>query len=300
MRSNRKTLDTYYLEIFATQEDFENANEEDHAILSVLYCDRATVCPDVAQFLKENFLTTLQVQRIAPDTDIILDFYAAQGESLAYTADILFRISGKDGTQSARIDFLHSATATRNEISEIWIEYADLIREAADIHQVQPREIEILSVTVTAGLRSATFYVDETLDSSTAFLFHNCFNVEERATLQATTTTKTDVSRSTAIVGGKSQFYNQNVTKSHEVQTAPLTSDEAAWIDQLFTAHEVYRIIGGSHVPVLITDSTCEVQDGDEKLNSVKFTWRFADNRPAVSFPSSPNIFNENYNTVYS
>lgn len=51
---------------------------------------------------------------------------------------------------------------------------------------------------------------------------------------------------------------------------------------------------------VLITDSTCEVQRGDDKLNSVKFTWRFAENRPKVAVPESPGIFNDKYNPTFS
>ncbi len=84
------------------------------------------------------------------------------------------------------------------------------------------------------------------------------------------------------------------------MQSAALTSDEAEWIGQLFTSHEVYCMKDGNQLPVLITDSTCEMQDGDDKLNTVKFTWRFADNRPAVSFPSSPNIFTEHYTQPFS
>ena len=51
---------------------------------------------------------------------------------------------------------------------------------------------------------------------------------------------------------------------------------------------------------VLITDSTCEVQNGDDKLNSVKFTWRFAENRPYVRLSASPGIFTSPYNILFS
>lgn len=60
----------------------------------------------------------------------------------------------------------------------------------------------------------------------------------------------------------------------------------------------------------LITDCTCEIQDGDEsstkslgsaeKLNTVKFTWRYTDNRPIVRLSASPGIFTSPYNIVYS
>lgn len=52
--------------------------------------------------------------------------------------------------------------------------------------------------------------------------------------------------------------------------------------------------------PVLIIDCTCEVQNGDEKLNTVKFTWRYKDNRPIVRLSASRGIITSPYNIVYS
>ena len=122
------------------------------------------------------------------------------------------------------------------------------------------------------------------------------------------TTAKTDVERSLAIINGSSRFYNQSTTKTYEVEAGPLTSDEAGWIDQFFSSHDVFRIEPDPTnsydplllAPILITDSTCEIQDGDEKLNTVKFTWRYTDNRPIVRLSASPGIFTSPYNIVYS
>ena len=298
MRTHRLTLDTYYLELFASTDDYENGNEDDHAILTVLYCDRFTVCNDVPQFLRENFLITLQVQRITPTATASLSYYADKDEGIAYTIDMTYRISG--ATYSDSFDYNQDRTATVAAIYQVPVPLDIILKTLALSKQTRRADIEIVSLTVTAGQRSATFYVNAVLNSGNAFLFRNCFNILETATFSALTTAKTDVDRSTAIIGGKSEFYNQSTTKSYETTTAPLISDEADWIDQLFTSHEVYRIKDGTQLPVLITDSSCEIQDGDEKLNTVKFTWRFADNRPAVSFSSSLDIFNETYNTVYS
>jgi hypothetical protein len=53
-------------------------------------------------------------------------------------------------------------------------------------------------------------------------------------------------------------------------------------------------------IPILITDFTSELSDTDEKLNSVKFTCRFAENRPKVAVPESPGIFNDKFNPTLS
>jgi hypothetical protein len=45
---------------------------------------------------------------------------------------------------------------------------------------------------------------------------------------------------------------------------------------------------------------TCEMQDGDEKPNSLKFTWQFANNRPFIQLSASSGIFTSSYNPVFA
>ncbi|MCC8120352.1 MAG: hypothetical protein LIP09_16655 [Bacteroidales bacterium] len=138
--------------------------------------------------------------------------------------------------------------------------------------------------------------------------FRNLFNVWEIANFPHTTTIKTEVERSLFVLGHKSQHHNQRVAKSYEVQSANLTSDEAVWLDQLFSSHDTMRLVPNdfsetdpySLLPVLITDITFEVSDSDEKPNIVKFAWRYADNRPLVRLSSSPGIFTNHYNYSFS
>ena len=89
-----------------------------------------------------------------------------------------------------------------------------------------------------------------------------------------------------------------------------LTSDECLQVEQMLTSTSV-RIPNGPDValydtdfdaliPIIITDFTSELSDTDEKLNSVKFTWRFAENRPKIAAPQSPGIFNDKFNPTFS
>ncbi|MDE6644440.1 MAG: hypothetical protein K2K27_10125 [Muribaculaceae bacterium] len=104
------------------------------------------------------------------------------------------------------------------------------------------------------------------------------------------TTAKTDLDRSTAVFNGTSQFYDQSVEKTYEVEAGPLTSDEVEWIDQLLTPYDFFCIEPDAtnpsapyiFTPILITNSPCEVHNADDGLNSVKFTWRYAYNRPYI------------------
>ena len=146
------------------------------------------------------------------------------------------------------------------------------------------------------------------LDAADTFIFRNCFNVWDAAALPAATTAKTDVERSTAVINTRSTFYNQRVAKSYETVAAPLTSDEAEWIDQLFASREVMRFEPNPCddtepfllAPILITDTDCEIALDGEKPNTAKFTWRYADNRPIVRLSASPGIFRSEYNLPFS
>ncbi len=132
----------------------------------------------------------------------------------------------------------------------------------------------------------------------------------EHISLPRTTTTKVKTDRSVALLGKYSQFYDITHSKEHEVESAPLTSDECLQVEQMFTSPTVripYGIYSALYdndfdvlSTILITDFTSELSDTDEKPNSVKFTWRFADNRPKVNIPTSPGIFNDKFQPPFT
>ena len=160
---------------------------------------------------------------------------------------------------------------------------------------------KLLSFAIEFNNRYFTYYVTDK-EADVSFVFKNCFNVDEIAYFNAITTTITKVNRSTAVVGGRHLFYDQFVDKTYEVESAPLTSDEAYWVEQLLMSHSV-RLNDSSLLDVIITDSTCEISDNDEQLNKVKFTWQFAMKTPHLmkSFREDTNgIFTEPYNQTFN
>lgn len=283
-------------------------NKADSCVLHILYCDRKTVSTDIPKFLIENFLTTLSMRRVASGSTVSLFLYAEQGESLEYTVAHTFYKGSPEAVYHHQYTANSGKTASASGVEQLNIPQSSIIANAASFATARLSEVTLMSFTVRCGQRSITFIVDPKLDDLDSFFFRNCFNVWDWATLQGVTTAKTDVDRSLAVINGSSQFYNQITNKTYEVQTGPLTSEEAEWIDQLFSSHSVFRIEPdptNEYDPlvmafVLITDSTCEVQNGDDKLNSVKFTWRYADNRPYVRLSASPGIFTSPYNLVFS
>lgn len=284
------------------------SNKADSCVLHILYCDRFTVCTDIPTFLKENFLTTLSMRRVATGSTLSLFLYAEAGESLEYSVQHTFRKADSDAPYQHRYIMDSGKTADTSGVVQINVPLSSVIADAAGFATARPGDITLLSFTVRCGQRSVTCFVDNSLTDLESFYFRNCFNVWDTATLPVVSTAKTDVERSLAIINGQSRFYNQSTAKTYEVEVGPLTSDEAEWIDQLFSSHDVFRIEPDPTnsydplllAPILITDATCEIQDGDEKLNRVKFTWRYTDNRPIVRLSASPGIFTEPYNLVYS
>ncbi len=301
MRQNNLSFAQFSLQVFTDSE----TDIEDSWAYRVLYCDRFAPQVNAETFLSENFLTTLNVRRIAHNTPIPLYVYVEKNET-SYETE--FRaVNSIDG--SLLSDHFSTLLPRRSSAGIVKIDISvDSILDNAGYDSGPNSPFVIQSFTVRCGQRAVTFACDPELAISEIFSFRNCFNVWETAFLPCVSTAKTAVNRSTAIVDGNSQFYNQTTERTYQVEAGPLTSDEAEWIDQLFSAYSVNRIEPdpaspyGSPiaVPILITVSSCEASNGDDKTNSVKFTWRYAANRPRVLLAASPTQFSPQFNLKFS
>lgn len=254
----------------------------DSVTIPVLHCDRYVTPSDTSEYLRQNFLTTNDLRRIAPGATIELHLLLLPGDSPSYIID----------TGTSQLTFNQETTITEPTLHTITIK-ADSIPEAT-------------SFTVRCGQRSVSYFIDSSLATAQQFQFRNCFNVWDTALIPCQTTAKTTVERATATIGGQLRFYNQTAEQTFQIETAPLTSDEAAWLDQLITSHEVIRIERDQvtenlcSVPVLITDATHEITDTPDRPNTVKFTWRYAATRPRLHLTASPSIFTTPFNPVYT
>lgn len=278
------------------------------AKMNVLYCDKQTGLFAPEQWLKENFLTLSPFRRLAPDSYINLSWYTTEKEGIMFRVYVTFV---NDKGQRDTYWYAHSGNGQIAHINGIMSQLLYL----SDIRQkiITAKKIESLtlqSVTVRCGERSATFFVDPALADIVPFFYLNCFGVVEQLSLQRTTTEKVKADRSIATLGKSSQFYDVTTSKEYEVESAALTSDECLQVEQMLTSPSV-RIPYGPDIslydtdfdaitPILITDFTSELSDTDEKPNSVKFTWRFAENRPKIAVSQSPGIFNDKFNPTFS
>lgn len=139
------------------------------------------------------------------------------------------------------------------------------------------------------------------------FRFRNLFNVPEFVDVVGKLKRKTSVDRDTAICGGKSRHYNQVINRTFEVETGALTPDQALTLEQLFCSHEVELCGSVDDYRILITDHTCEVDNDDENLVTMKFSFRMEGARPvlldsemAMLVPGHTHIFTHEFTADFS
>lgn len=275
---------------------------------TVLYCDKATGLYDPADWLRQNFLTLSPIRRLAPDSFINVSWYTTEKEGISFRVYATF-LNDK-GVRDTYF-YVHSGNGLIAHINGIMSEYVymDDVRQRV-MEAKKLTSLTLLSVTVRCGERSATFFIDPALADVVPFYYLNCFGVVEQLPLQRITTEKLKTDRSIATLGSASRFYDVTTSKEYEVESAPLTSDECLQVEQLFTSPTVripfgiysvlYETDFDALATILITDFTSELSDTDEKPNSVKFTWRFAEIRPKVNIPTSPGIFNDKFQPPFS
>lgn len=275
----------------------------------VLYCDMITGLYDPSEWLKANFLTLAPFQRIAPEGFIELRWYSTAPEEIALCAYCTYLDpEGQRGTYVYVISG-NGMTAHFDAVFYEFVYVRDIVRKLCEARHLD--SLTLQSVTFRVGERSITYFIDRSLSGIYPFRFFNCFNILEQLPLRCATTAKIKADRPVASLGNSSQFYDCTVSKEYEVETAPLSADEMVLIEQMMTSSSV-RIQAGPEQEgyietdfdamreILITDFTSELSDSGDKLNTVKFTWRFADNLPMVVIPTSPGIFNDKFNPVFS
>lgn len=274
---------------------------------TVICCHRKLDLYEPTEWLAENFLTIVRSRRIAPAGWLNLSWYAAQSESLTVYVRINY-LDDNGRSQSYRLTQSGtSQTAPTAGIRSVYIRMEDI--RAALIKKCNIANPQVVCFTVECGQRRMTFYVDPSLSETPVFHFTNCFNVLEQLPVQCVTTAKIKKDHAIARLGNEVQLYDVTLSKEYETQTGPLTSDECEQMEQMLTANAVHLLFWKSTnweadvysiKPILITDFTSEFTNSDDKLNTVKFTWRYTHNLPATHLPTTSDIFTETFNPTFS
>ena len=225
-------------------------------------------------YLGSYFLTTRKSALIPRNGHLSLSNYTkayAQGNNFALIYYSLSQFSGQIFTYNANLGKMQS-TAEKIVTAELSYNYFK-----STVDQALGTDCIVDGVEYQIGIRQFNiFYTDE--KPTEMFNFLNAFNIEETAYLFNTTSIKTEIDRSEAVCGHRTQFYNETINVKHEVETAPLTYDEAKWLNQMLTSKQVKRFINDEEsAEVLISDISSEVTDSDKELIRIKFSWKYAD-----------------------
>ena len=236
----------------------------------------------------------------------IAEFLRNAGEQTS----IRYEIVTRQGEEEPHLTVITQQMIVPQTATIIMVEVSCLaIREMASLGE----GTRLLAYSVHIGQRAFTYYVSQH-EPQVMLYFRNAFNRFECCQLEAVTTQIAESDRSIAVTNRISTFYNQRNEKKYQVETAGLTYEQAQWIEQLFYSHDVrmgtrYGQEPGEVVPqllpkILITDFTCEIDDSDGELNTVKFTYQFADRRTYLQTDyltvDHDRIFTEQYDPTFS
>lgn len=222
------------------------------------------------KWLTSRYLTTLS-SICVPSTGEVLLPYITDDD----TAEAIFKGTYlKDGVSTAfETSYLPEPDIFADNYLAGVIDASPSI--VAGLASVEASQLQTYSVVY--GTRVFAVLISPAIRIAPTLLrFRNQFNAVEAVALEGMTTRKTDIERSEAVIDGESKYYDQSVTRSCELQTAPLSYDEALWMEQLYSSYEVSDPQGNK---ILITDSTAEVSDDFSGSTTHKITWRYADGR---------------------
>ena len=139
------------------------------------------------------------------------------------------------------------------------------------------------------------------------FGFRNIFNAYEYLDVVCTVKSKTAYNRDITISAGRAVQYDQTVERTYEVQTGPLTCSQVRELEQLIGSRQIQLCASGHDYDILITDHTIEADNDNESLPSIKFTFRFASERPQLSdtdlgslMPSHNRVFTHEFTAQFA
>lgn len=260
-------------------------------------------------FLKRNFLSTRKSKKLALNASERLTYIVADGESPSFILRITYVTTTgavRTGT-TTMTDITVSSEAGKAICGEYDFDYPIAEFYAGDFDDYGGK---VLAMSIQLGERYYSLYFIE-FPYTMTLMFLNAFNAFETAHIVGETTTKSKTESSLAVGLNQSYQYDMKIEKTYETETAALTEQELKWFDQILSSRYV-RLVDFSNgeenpladgVVILITDSTCEVNDGDGELQRVKFTWQFMDNAPDLGIGYVPvdttDIFTDEYDIIF-
>lgn len=159
---------------------------------------------------------------------------------------------------------------------------------------------------IEEGERSFRFYVEPQGNPSPALLFVNSFGVEEMLYCRGIHKVSPSYNRNSAYIEGKLKNYNIVETRKFEADTGYLSTEMAAWADDLFRSDDVRLVTFHNGTPivgkeVVITDSKSEVSNADDNMSKFTFTYQYAQkNHNIVEYAKEGRIFDHTFDNTFN
>lgn len=267
--------------------------------VNCLYCEYAM--PE--GFNPENsFFIAAAAQRVHQDSTVAIAA-VSRGDSVPFAIKAVGHSLSDGGLCAVE----KSVVQPFNQECTTYFRVADVIQLAldnSDNSTAEPlRDVLYFSIDY-AGIQKMCFIVPA--PAYLTFSFRNAFNVEESLDVVGVMTTKTEVSRDVVVCGGHSIQYDRAIARTYQVQTEPLPQEEVCIFEQFLASHRVSLRLDDYECDIIIADHTCEPSSDDESLATVKFTWRFAGQRPRIfaslmdgTMPSRRKIFDDTFSPEY-
>lgn len=247
-------------------------------------------------FLRSSYLTTRSVYTIPRGFSQYIAFFCQEDEQSPY-GSMQLAVRYADGSvhtvelEHILYDF-RKATVYNFTLNSATIE--------ASLKRVYPDEtMTLLGGAVIHGDRYLQFYIVDEKPQIT-FFFWNAFNIMEHMYIFGTQTLKFDTSMKEAVVNGRLVPYNRQSERKYQIETVPLSKEEALWFNQFLESHRVMYLINSEYDDdVLISDVSSEISDSAKEQTIIKFSYRLSCQHDWHVSPYIQQIFNRNFNQPF-
>lgn len=181
----------------------------------------------------------------------------------------------------------------------VTLSYNSILQAAKAVNQ---NVVDVMSFRLELDSRIISYVVsDEDTENLQFFKFSNEFGFAETVAIAGVTKEVNDYSQSVAVSGHTRIKYDANVEQSFQFQSAALPSFVEPSVSSLLMAKSL--TVWFAHAvakPILVVDSTWEKSNEIGTVNSVKFTYKFTDDR-MVKYTSGAitRIFDNVYDNTY-
>jgi hypothetical protein len=224
----------------------------------------------------------------------------SQGENAIHTANFIAVCRMNDDSVSrvvaqSSIDFGNIEIYT----GSLQFTYSSILQA---VKAVDANVSEIMSFRIELDNRVVSYIVsDSDTENMKFFYFKNEFGFRETLALPGSTKEVNDYSQSVAVSGHTRIKYDATVEQSFQFQSAALASFLEGSVTSLLLAKTltIWYAVGIAKA-IIVTESTWEKSNEINTVNSVKFTYKFTDDRLVKYYSGAiTRVFNNVYDNTY-